>query len=213
MADKEKKSKELPEQKMLNKYLEWGVALAGTVTGAFTQSLPTSKLIGASIPTLFGAIVIAVLLLLFVSTRKRKVLYFNPAITIVLLLLAGTVFEYNRRVLPEITVPYPPDKPWQSVVLKGTSMTEAAREYQRSTQPRPTESDILWHFNSHVDDVWTPESRARYQTELDVLYLLGVALIGLTVIAAFDTLQGKKRKRRTTKKRNSQDSKIKTATV
>jgi hypothetical protein len=204
MDDNKKKPEELPQQKLLNKYLEWGVALAGTATGAFLQSSPLKNLVGSeSVPTAYGAIVIGVLLMLFISTRKRRILYFTPIRTVVLLLLAITVFEYNRRIVPQITVPYPPDKPWQSIVLKGRYMTESAMRYRRSTQPQPTESEVLWHFNSHIDEVWSPESRVGYQNEVDLLYLAGVGLIGLTIIAAFDTLQGAVKKKPAKRKNQS----------
>jgi DNA-binding protein HU-beta len=192
MIFKKKKTPELVQQVLMNKWLKWGAALAGT-TLASLNSPPTTFLpLGVGLKALIG-IVLAVLLMVLMSVGNKKTSWFTAPRTIGLLSLSVFLFLFNT-----IFIQYYSVMSDGTPSLKGLEYTAKAAVKRDALihQNGSCSDDRLLQAFENIDDVWTKNSILEVEAAFLALYILSAISIGLTVIGAFDFLQSKIASRR-----------------
>ncbi len=200
-------------EKPIKSALKWGVLLGATLTAALTQGSRLNKLNGDfTLPTGFGEIIVGILLLIFLSSKRRRVKRFKPHQTFTMLGVTVVLFLVNIAASDLLTISYPPQSKVGVVdsadyILMGWYKREDAKRYQDTTRPSPTNAELLYDFNSDVSAIWSPGSVVLSKLSLYLLYLTNLTLLLLTIIAAFDiSTGGTVKARRTTKRKRSTSS-------
>ncbi len=184
---------------LFTKVWKWGGFLAAIETIAVLEG---TRLDGAnsdfSVPSKIGGFIIAILLLIFLSSKQGKKRTFTTKQVIGSLVLSVILIIGNHIAVSYLTISYPPQSRYngapaefvhsrQYVYLIGIYKTDAARHYQEQTQPPPSDAEILFDFTTaNFDKIWTDDSLLWSKVLLYCIYFITLASISVTIIAALN---------------------------
>ena len=82
--------------------------------------------------------------------------------------------------------------------LIGVVKTQEAKTFQAGTNPKISDAELLYQFNTDLEAVWSSKSILVSKIFIYIVYLCSLVAISLSIVGGYDISRAKRKKRKST---------------